>query len=37
VSERWPSKPGKLEQLDEDEELEEELPVDEVEEEEEVD
>jgi 6,7-dimethyl-8-ribityllumazine synthase len=34
VSERWPSKPGKLEQLDEDEELEEELPVDEVEEEE---
>jgi 6,7-dimethyl-8-ribityllumazine synthase len=36
VSERWPSKPGKLEQLDEDEELEEELPVDEVEEEEEV-
>jgi 6,7-dimethyl-8-ribityllumazine synthase len=32
VSERWPSKPGKLEQLDEDEELEEELPVDEVEE-----
>jgi 6,7-dimethyl-8-ribityllumazine synthase len=32
VSERWPSKPGKLEQVDEDEELEEELPVDEVEE-----
>jgi 6,7-dimethyl-8-ribityllumazine synthase len=32
VSERWPSKPGKLEQLDEDEEPEEELPVDEVEE-----
>lgn len=36
MSERWPSKPGKLEQLDEDEELKEELPVDEVEEEEEV-
>jgi 6,7-dimethyl-8-ribityllumazine synthase len=35
VSERWPSKPGKLEQLDEDEELEEELPVNEVEEEDE--
>jgi 6,7-dimethyl-8-ribityllumazine synthase len=32
VSERWPSKPGKLEQVDEDEEVEEELPVDEVEE-----
>jgi 6,7-dimethyl-8-ribityllumazine synthase len=32
VSERWPSKPGKLEQVDEDEAVEEELPVEEVEE-----
>jgi len=35
VSERWPSEPGKLQELDEDEEPGEELPVDEVEQEDE--